>query len=188
MKFSKKVFLIVSLILIVSALYRVSPLRDYGFAPQLAIALFSGFLFRDNKKWAFIFPLVSMILSDVMYEILYSYNLSDMKGFYGYGQILNYFFFVLVTAIGFFINKVNLTKITSAVIAGPTVFYLLSNFSVWLGNGGNQHAKTLTGLSACMVEGLPFYKNSLIGTAIFSVIFFVSYILMTQKETQKVNS
>ncbi len=188
MKLNKKIGLFLVVIIAVSVIYRISPLRDYGFAPQLAIALFSGYLFSDNKKWAFLLPILSMFLSDAIFEILYSYNISDMKGFYGYGQILNYSFFLIVTAIGFLIKKANLQRIATASIAGPTLYFLISNFSVWAGNGGYQHPKTLTGLMACMADGLPFYKNSLVGTLLFSTILFGSYYFVNKKVSQEVLS
>ncbi len=186
MKLSKRVVFFLVIILVVSVLYRVSPLRDYGFAPQLAIALFSGYLFSDNKKWAFILPILSLFLSDAVFEILYNYNLSDMKGFYGYGQILNYSFFLIVTAVGFFIKKMNVTKIATASILGPTIYFLISNFSIWVGGGGYQHPKNLTGLVACIADGIPFYKNSIVGTLLFSAVLFGSYYFMTKKVNQEV--
>lgn len=39
--------------IITSALYRVLPGRPYGFAPQIAIALFGGSLFARQKQYAF---------------------------------------------------------------------------------------------------------------------------------------
>lgn len=186
MKLNKKIVLFLVSILTVSVIYRVSPLRDYGFAPQLAIALFSGYLFSSNKKWAFLLPILSMFLSDAIFEVLYNYNLSDMKGFYGYGQMLNYSFFIIVTAVGFFIKKANIARIATASIVGPTLYFLISNFSIWVGGGGYQHPKTLIGLTACMTDGLPFYKNSLVGTLLFSTILFGSYYFINKKVSQEV--
>ena len=186
MKLNKKIVWFLIIIIAVSVLYRVSPLRDYGFAPQLAIALFSGYLFSSNKKWAFLLPILSMFLSDAIFEVLYNYNLSDMKGFYGYGQMLNYSFFIIVTAVGFFIKKANIARIATASIVGPTLYFLISNFSIWVGGGGYHHPKTLTGLIACMTDGLPFYKNSLVGTLLFSFILFGSFYLINKKVSQEV--
>ena len=184
MKLNKKIVLFLVVIIALSVIYRVSPLRDYGFAPQLAIALFSGYLFSSNKKWAFLLPILSMFLSDVIFEVLYNYNLSDMKGFYGYGQMLNYSFFIIVTAVGFFIKKANIARIATASIVGPTLYFLISNFSIWVGGGGYHHPKTLTGLIACMTDGLPFYKNSLVGTLLFSTILFGSYYFVSKQVTE----
>ena len=186
MNLNRKLIVFIVLIVVVSVLYRISPLRDYGFAPQLAIAMFSGFLFKENKKWAFFLPLASMFLSDVLYEVLYNFNLSEIKGFYGRGQIINYSFFILITAIGFLIRKANFKNIATASIAGPTVYFLISNFAVWLGGGGFGHPKNMTGLVACMTDGLPFYKNSLVGTLLFSAILFGSYYLISTKSKQEI--
>ncbi|MFY7964911.1 MAG: DUF6580 family putative transport protein [Chitinophagaceae bacterium] len=175
MKLNKKLLLCIGLIIVVSALYRVSPLREYGFAPQWAIAIFSGFIFSKDKKWAFALPLFSMLLSDVIYEILFSLKLTNIQGFYGKGQIINYALFALVTCIGFFIKQLNVAKIAAASIAAPTVFFLLSNFDVWISSTGYLRAKTFAGLMQCYEDGLPFYKTSLIGTFIFSTILFVAY-------------
>lgn len=185
MKLNKKIYFTALLILIVSAVYRASPLREFGFAPQLAIAIFSGFIFTDNKKWAFILPLASMLLSDCIYEVLYQLKLSTIYGFYGKGQLVNYALVALVTCIGFFIGKINLTRILGAAIAAPTLFFLLSNFEVWIGNTGYQRSKTLSGLLACYNDGLPFYKNSLAGTLIFSAILFGAYYFATSRAASK---
>jgi hypothetical protein len=184
MKLNKKLLVSVVLIIVVSAIYRVSPLREYGFAPQWAIAIFSGFLFADNKKWAFALPLLSMLLSDVLYEILFSMKLTNIQGFYGFGQIVNYALFALVTCIGFFIKQLNAVKVATASIVAPSVFFLLSNFDVWITNTGYLRSKTLAGLMQCYVDGLPFYKNSIIGTLFFSTLLFGAYYFITNRSTK----
>lgn len=185
MKLNRKIFIAAVLITIVSAIYRVSPLREYGFAPQWAIAIFSGFLFSNNKKWAFALPLLSMFLSDAIYEVLFSMKLTNIQGFYGKGQIVNYVLFALITCVGFFIKQFNTVKITAAAIAAPTLFFLLSNFDVWVTNTGYLRAKTLGGLMECYADGLPFYKTSIYGTLIFSVVLFGSYYLIAKREQQQ---
>jgi hypothetical protein len=185
MKLNKKIFIAATLIILVSAVYRVSPLREYGFAPQWAIAIFSGFLFSNNKKWAFALPLLSMFLSDAIYEVLFSMKLSNIQGFYGKGQIVNYALFAMLTCVGFFIKQFNVIRIGVAAIAAPTLFFLLSNFDVWITNTGYLRAKTLGGLMQCYVDGLPFYKTSIYGTLIFSVVLFSSYYFITKREQKQ---
>jgi hypothetical protein len=184
MKTKKKLLLAAALIIIVSAVYRVSPLREYGFAPQWAIAIFSGFLFADNKKWAFALPLLSMFLSDTIYQILYSLKLSNMQGFYGIGQIVNYVLFALVTCSGFFIKRLSFVRIATATLAAPTIYFLLSNFSTWIENMGYLRPKTFAGLMLCYTDGLPFYKSSVWGTIIFSAALFGTYYFFTRKKKQ----
>ena len=58
------------LLVVAAALYRIVPGRPYGFAPQISMALFGGAVLKD-KKWAFALPLVSLFLSDLLYQVLY---------------------------------------------------------------------------------------------------------------------
>ena len=184
MKLNKKLLLAVALIIIVSAVYRASPLRQYGFAPQWAIAIFSGFLFANHKKWAFALPLLSMFLSDAIYEVLHSLKMTEIQGFYGKGQIVNYALFALVTCVGFFIKRFNAIRIGVAAIAAPTFFFILSNFSVWVENTGYLRPKTMTGLMQCYVDGIPFYKTSVMGTLLFSLVLFGTYYFFAIKDKQ----
>ena len=185
MKLNRKIYFVAALIIIVSAIYRVSPLREFGFAPQWAIAIFSGFMFANNKKWAFALPLLSMFLSDAIYEILFSMKLSNIQGFYGKGQIVNYALFALVTCVGFFIKQLNVIRISAAAIAAPTLFFLLSNFDVWITNTGYLRSKTFGGLMQCYVDGLPFYKTSIYGTFIFSAVLFGTYYFVTKRQKEQ---
>jgi hypothetical protein len=50
-----------------------------GFAPQIAMALFAGSISKD-KRFAFLFPVLSLFISDLLYQFLYSQGLSTIKG------------------------------------------------------------------------------------------------------------
>lgn len=173
--------LIVSLVLTIflSAVYRVMPNRPWGFAPQFAIALFAGAIFVKDKKWAFVLPLVSMFISDLLYQALYINGLTEIQGFYK-GQWINYLLFTSLTIFGFFVRSQKPIQILGASIATPTTFFLVSNFLVWSGGGGLKRPKTFEGLMMCYNDALPFYANSLMATAIFSAILFGGYYLLNQ--------
>ena len=81
MKITKSVIIALVLMVVVAALYRVFPNRPYGFAPQYAMAIFGGAVFIKDKKWAFVLPILSMFLSDVLYQALYMNGLSTIQGF-----------------------------------------------------------------------------------------------------------
>ena len=98
MKLNKQIIVAILIMIATSALYRVLPGRPYGFAPQIAIALFGGSLFASKKQFAFILPILSMFISDVLYQVLYHFHLSPIQGFYE-GQLLNY---ILIAATAFF--------------------------------------------------------------------------------------
>src|SRR5215204_3767615 len=103
MKRNKSNLLILFMLILACALYRVWDSRPMGFAPQIAMALFAGSVIKD-KKFAFLFPILSLFVSDLLYQFLYSQGLTTIKGFYS-GQISNYILIASITVIGFFINK-----------------------------------------------------------------------------------
>ncbi len=180
MKINRSVVVPLLLLIVVASLYRVIPGRPDGFAPQWAMAIFGGTLFRKNKAWAFLLPLLSMFISDGFYEILYHAGITTRQGFYA-GQWENYLLFALLTTIGFLIRKINVVTVFLASLASPTVYFLLSNFIVWLGGGGLQRPKTLQGLLQCYNDALPFYPNSLYATVTFSAVLFGGwYFLMNR--------
>src|SRR6478672_3184416 len=111
MKNKKTTILVFVLLIVAAALYRVWDNRPWGFAPQIAMALFAGSVIKD-KKFSFLLPLLSMLLSDVIYQLLYQQGLSDIKGFYQ-GQWVNYLLFMMITVIGFFIKKRNVASIVA---------------------------------------------------------------------------
>src|ERR1035437_8181641 len=102
MKITKQVVVSFILLVIIAALYRMMPGRPYGFAPQIAMAIFGGAM-RKDKKISFLLPLLSMFISDGLYEILYRNGVGNMPGFYD-GQFTNYILFGLITFFGFFIR------------------------------------------------------------------------------------
>lgn len=177
MKITKRIVVALVLLTTVCALYRIIPGRPMGFAPQIAMALFGGAIFIKNKKWAFVLPLLSMFLSDLLYEVLYNAGLSTLPGFYE-GQWQNYVLFALLTTIGFLMKKVNVSNVVLASIAAPTVYFILSNFLVWAAGAGYARPKTLSGLMMSYNDGLPFYQNSIYATLFFSAVLFGGYYLI----------
>ena len=180
MKISRSIIAPLVLTILASALYRIMPNRPMGFAPQIAIALFSGALCAKNKKWAFAMPLISMFISDLFFELLYINHLTDYQGFYS-GQWLNYILIAGLAAFGFLIQTKKIASISIAFLAGPTTYFILSNFTVWIGGGGWNRPKTFTGLMQCYVDGVPFYSNSLLATFIFGSVLFGAYSLISKK-------
>jgi len=182
MKSNKTTVVVFVLLVIAAALYRVWDNRPLGFAPQIAMALFAGSVIKD-KRFSFLVPLFSMIVSDVLYQILYTQGLTPIRGFYD-GQWVNYILFTSITVIGFFIKKNNVGSIIVGSLAGAAFFYLTSNFFDWLGGGldlNNQpYPKTFDGLMRCFTAGLPFFRGSVFATLLFNGIFFGCYYLYSR--------
>jgi hypothetical protein len=180
MRFNKQIIVALIIMVATSALYRVLPGRPYGFAPQIAIALFGGSLFVRQKQYAFLLPILSMFISDVLYQVLFTYHLTAMEGFYQ-GQLLNYILIASTAVFGFGLQSNKLSKYIVGFLSAPTAYFLVSNFLVWAQGGGYHHAFTITGLIQTMVDGLPFYPYSVAGTLVFGAVLFGSFSVMVPK-------
>lgn len=183
MKLNRTSWIVFALVLIAASLYRVWDGRPLGFAPQIAIAIFCGAVIKD-KKWAILIPILSMFISDLLYQVLFKMGLTIMPGFYE-GQILNYILFASMVVFGMMIRNIKFLSITAASLAAPTVYFILSNFMVWIGGGGYNRPKTWDGLAMCFNDALPFYRGSLAATLIFSVLFFGTWYFVIRTQGEK---
>lgn len=143
-----------------------------GFSPVIAIALFSGFMIKQ-KDSSFLLPLLALFLSDVIIHILYKEGLFAYAGFYS-GQWKNYLILMASTLLGWALKGRNYSSLGIGAIAAPTVFFLISNFGVWMGQYST-YPKDFNGLLLCYEAGLPFYRNALIATLVFLPGILVAY-------------
>lgn len=129
-----------------------------NFAPVSAIALLGGAtLSRRNAIWL---PLAIMAISDLFI------------GFYQ-GFEWTWISIVLVATLGMAIKRLSLSwRISIGAIGGSILFFVVSNFGVWLTSGMYSH--TLIGLVNCYTLALPFFRMTLL-----SDIVFVSVLLMS---------
>jgi hypothetical protein len=190
MKISKSLLLSFCLLILVSALYRVWDGRPVGFTPQIAMAIFGGAMI-SNKRLALIVPLLSIVISDALYQLLYINGLSSIQGFYfGEGQLTNYILIVALTLFGFLIKRVTALSVLGFSLSGSLLFFITSNFFVWAGGGGFARPKTFEGLMMCYNDGLLFYReygvvqgfagNIFVGDLFFCAVLFGGYYLLNK--------
>ncbi len=148
-----------------------------GFSPVIAIALFSGFIIKQ-KDWSFLLPLLALVVSDVLIQVLYENGQFPYAGFYS-GQWKNYLILMSATLIGLLLKGRSRASLIVGAITAPTVFFLLSNFSVWIGSH-TSYSKDFGGLMESYAAGLPFYKNALIATVVFLPLILLSYNYFTR--------
>lgn len=151
-----------------------------GFTTIIAVALFAGMSAKE-KNTSFALPLLALFMSDVIIEVLYKADLFAFPGFYKH-QITNYALILLSTFIGWMIKAKNVASIAAASFVAPTVFFLFSNFTVWLGNT-TMYTKDFSGLVNCYEMGLPFYRNALIATFIFVPALLFAYNYLVKAKT-----
>ena len=184
MKFNGKLifFVIILAALATICKFFFGPDLDWsGFSPVIAIALFSGFIIRQ-KDLSFFLPLVALFISDAVIQYMYSHDLFPYPGFYE-GQWKNYLLLLGCVFIGWALKGKAISHLTIGVVAAPTLFFLMSNFGVWLGQH-TIYTKDFSGLMTCYAAGLPFYKNSLIATLVFlpGILFLYNYMVRHKKQ------
>ena len=140
-----------------------------NFTPLLAGAVFLPFLLKD-KTLIVALPLVCLFISDL---IIGFHNVM----LWTYGA----FFIIGITVINF--SKLNLKSLLGLSLEGPTFFYLITNFGVWLSS--STYAKDVYGLLECYVLALPFYGNSLFSTLLFSLLFLATRNLLLRKNSSQ---
>jgi hypothetical protein len=89
---------------------------------------------------------------------------------------LVYASFVVSIMIGWLLReRRSIPRVGAAVLLGAIQFFLVTNLGVWVLL--NSYPKTLTGLAACYIAGLPLFWNTLAGDALFSVLLFGTLLL-----------
>lgn len=148
-----------NLALILILLVTISRLIPHppNFTPVLSIALFSGAIFQSKGK-SFAIPFIGLILSNFI------------LGFYSISWIVMGIM-VGITALGFRLKfRKSTVQWFSYSIMSSLIFFVLSNFSVWL--WGNLYPTTFSGFSTCFLMAIPFFKNTLLSTLIYSLALF----------------
>lgn len=175
MKLNKNLILFTAILVVLTTACKFffGPDLDWsGFSPMIAIALFSGMILR-KKDIGFLLPLISLVISDALIELMYEQNLFPYAGFYSY-QLINYSILMLAVLIGWAFKGKSYGSLAAGAIIAPTAFYLVSNFMVWL-TGEVVYSRDFAGLMTCYYNALPFYKNALIATIIFFPAILFTY-------------
>jgi hypothetical protein len=138
----------------------------YNFTPVEAIALFGGAYFAD-RRLAFIVPLAAMLLADLIIGL---HELIPVI----YGCI------ALTTLLGLNLrNRVRALPVAGYAFASAVMFYLVTNFFVWL--MGDMYPHDGAGLVACYIAGIPFFNGTLAGTLLWSALLFGGFELMRRR-------
>ena len=175
------VFTLILIALATACKYFFGPDLEWsGFSPVIAIALFSGFIIKQ-KDMSFLLPLIALFISDVAIQLLHNADLFPYAGFYS-GQWKNYLILMTATLIGWLLKGRSNGSLLAGVIAAPTVFFLLSNFGVWMSSTEATYSKDFSGLMTCYAAGLPFYKNALMATIVFLPVILFTYNYLTRNK------
>ena len=166
-------FFVIAAAILLAAISRLLPLPP-NFAPITAMALFGAATLSD-KKLAILTPLLALFVSDLCIEVMYRLGLMTSWGIYS-GMVWTYSAFLLVTLMGFLLRRHrSALAIGAATLAGSVVFFIVSNFGAWV--SFDLYSHDLEGLLACYMAAVPFFRNTLLGDAVFSVALFGGFVL-----------
>ena len=145
-----------------------------NFTPVGAIALFGGHYF-NNKLKAGLFPLIPLLMSDlIINNLIYDGKYGVMHG----GWYWIYASFFCIAMIGkYALKKITVTNIILAAILSTIFYWLIVDGMVWIGGGNDIRtmlplSRDVAGLVQSYWQGLPFMKNFLTGTLLYSAILF----------------
>ena len=158
-----KVLLIASIIFLDSLTRLVPHLPN--FTPVLALAIFGG-AYLPNRIIALSLPILAMFLSDLII------------GFHSQIYAV-YITIIILSLLGNMIKTKNIKNLAIIGFAGSLIFFMITNFSVWL--SGGLYPLTIDGLLECYIMAIPFFHNTLISTLLFLGILFFGYTFAEKK-------
>ena len=168
--------LVLAALIFIAALSRVLP-HPPNFSPIEAVALFGGAYFA-KRHWALLVPLVAMFLSDLALGLLRGGLYFEY--FTSAGYLLVYACIALSTLLGFGLRgKVGASRVLSYSLAGSMLFFVVTNFGAWLSDPA--YPKTLAGLAAAYLAGVPFFQWTVLGTLFYAALLFGGFELLRRR-------
>jgi hypothetical protein len=152
--------LAVAIAVISMAAYRLAP-HPWNLAPAGALFALSGvYLGRGPRAW--LLPFAAILVSDALIYLRWDGRLVHPE------RLGDYAAFALVLAVGSLAKGRATGWRVGSILVAPVVFYLCSNFAVWLG-ADQAYPRTLAGLADCYVAGIPFFQGTLVGDWVFGL-------------------
>jgi len=162
------------LLLLAALLIRPGILPHSGWLQFSAIGgalLYFGAKRAKHLWWEMLLPVTAMAAVDYYLTVqVYAYP------FVWQAYLVTWAWYVAAIVLGRILlaRKVSVLRVVSAVVLGPTSFFLASNYGVWADShqAGGMYAPTFGGLLTCFAAGLPFYERDLISTALVLTLAF----------------
>lgn len=163
MKAILKLFPIVAVIGVL-AVYRLLP-HPWNFTPVMATAIVGGLYL--NRWVAVVLPLGAMFAADLVLGLDWVVTPSI------------YLSILIAVWLGQWVARKRESGVRfvgyvgGSTLAASIVFFLLSNFAVWLSSG--LYPLTGEGLVTCYGMAIPFFGNSVLGDGIFTLVLVGAY-------------
>jgi hypothetical protein len=168
------------LLLVVAILSRVLPHHDWLNFTAVGGALL---YFGARRSWReMLAPLAALMATDYCLTV-FSYHYA----FKWQAYVTTWAWYLAAMVLGHILLHARTTfvRVAAGVVLGPTSFFVLSNYAVWI--GGDMYPRTLSGLAACYAAAVPFYRNDLLSTTVVAGLAFGVPVLvrrMSRTQTQ----
>lgn len=148
----------------------------WNFTPVIAMLLLAGCFMKAKQLWI---PVVALVASDFALNV-WVYHVSG-----GADQYFTWAAYLVVLALTLVALKgrVKLLALIGTALASSTLFFLISNFGVWV--AGAMYPHTLSGLVTCYLMGVPFFRNAAVGDLLYTGVFFGLYAVIAQQLQQR---
>jgi len=128
--------------------------------PLGATALFGGA--KIARPWNYLAPLLILFLTDLVL---------------GFHALMPYVYGCFILSVWlserFLKQSATTKKLALLATANALIFFLITNFAVWL--DGHLYPPTLAGLVESYTMGLPFFRNMLVGDLGYTIGIFSLY-------------
>jgi hypothetical protein len=133
-----------------------------NFTPVLALALFGGVYLSPRR--AVVMPLVLMMVSDL---VIGGHNTI----LFTWGSV------ALISLLGFSIrSRKSFRNIAGMSVLSAILFFVVTNIGVWL----MMYPQTASGLQLCFLAAVPFFRDTLVSTLVYSFALFTGYEMLAQ--------
>lgn len=136
-----------------------------------AIAILGAVHFKGMRKW--LIPLGILWISDlILNNVVYGQYFDHFQVF---GEFWVYLSFIIVGFLAYsMMKKASWGRLIVTSLAAGVVFYLITNFGVWI-NAASPYSKDFSGLLQSYQAGLPFFRNTLLGNLFYGFVLFGAY-------------
>ena len=151
-------YIIFAIFLILGIVFRIIP-HAPNFTPMLSIALLSGYYIKS--RYSILLPIAILLGSDILLG----------------GNPMAHWVYLSIVAIillGYLVKN-NAKNILLNSVLSSFIFFLVTNFGVWITGG---YAYNFSGLIQCYIMAIPFFKNTLISTVFFSMFIYCLHYLI----------
>ena len=142
----------------------------FGVSSVGATALYAGAYGPARSFWAV--PILLLVIGNLIFGFYEPIVLASV-----------YAGFALSSVAGRWLlhQRRNRVRFSAAVIGGATIFFIISNFSIWY---VGYYPATANGLLECYVRGLPYFGQAILADAAFGMLLFGLHAFLERRQVE----